>query len=218
MAFFIEFIFLSKPLDDNPAPLPVTSSTFLSKRTAAIALLVVVLPIPISPVAIIPYPLSFKSLTILIPHSTASIAVYFVIAGSLVIFLVPYINFFSIRPSIYISFAMPISTGITSTFTHFAILLTDVSPLTIFAATIAVTSCPVCVTPSSTTPLSAHITTTARFLRFTLGFLVIPAILITTSSNRPKPLSGFAILFQRFSDTFIASISSSLITDNISFK
>ena len=37
----------------RPAPFPVTVSTDLSKNTEAKALLVVVFPIPISPVAII---------------------------------------------------------------------------------------------------------------------------------------------------------------------
>ena len=57
---------------------------------------------------------------------------------------------------------MPMSTGNTSARAARAMQHTEVSPRAMFPATSAVTSCPVCVTPSSTTPLSAQNTTTAR--------------------------------------------------------
>ena len=73
---------------------------------------------------------------------------------------------------------------------------TLVSPVDIFSVTMAVTSWPVWVTPSATTPLSAHITTTARLPRSTLGLPVMPAMRMTASSRRPRLLSGWATASQ----------------------
>ena len=72
---------------------------------------------------------------------------------------------------------------------------------------IAVTSCPVCVTPSSTTPLSAHIAISARFLSSTSAFPVIPAIRIICSSSFPRLCNGFAIEFHFFRAVSIATLS-----------
>ena len=61
----------------------------------------------------------------------------------------------------------------------------------------AVTSCPVCVTPSATTPLSAHMMTSPFFSSVYSADLLIPAILITASSSFPRLNNGFATIFHR---------------------
>ena len=70
---------------------------------------------------------------------------------------------------------------------------TLVSPVDMFSATMAVTSWPVWVTPSATTPLSAHMTTTARRERSTSGLPVMPAMRITASSSAPRLPRGLAM-------------------------
>ena len=78
-----------RPSPDNPAPRPVTISGSMPRKTAVIALLVVVFPIPISPVASSSYPRFFNSCALAMPASIAATACALVIAGSFVIFFVP---------------------------------------------------------------------------------------------------------------------------------
>ena len=91
------------------------------------------------------------------------------------------------------SVTIPISTGNTSTDSAWAITVTVELPSAIFWATIAVTSLPLWVTPSSITPLSAHMATSARLSRETRLSPRIPAILITFVSRSPRLFNGLAI-------------------------
>lgn len=77
------------------------------------------------------------------------------------------------------------STGTTSAPAERAMAHTLVSPVDMFSATMAVTSWPVWVTPWATTPLSAHMTTTARLEMSTSALPVMPAMRMTASSAPP---------------------------------
>ena len=89
IALSITRIFFSSPLSFRPAPLPVTVTTSHLSMAAAIAALVVVFPIPISPVAIILQPSALQPRTISIPAAIASSVSALVMAGSFAKFLVP---------------------------------------------------------------------------------------------------------------------------------
>ena len=119
------------------------------------------------------YPFSFSSSTMEIPTSMAFSASCLVMAGPLVMFFVPQAIF---RLMAWLSAAIPTSTGNRSAPALRQNRLDTASCFTMFSATRRVTSCPVWVTPSSTTPLSAHITSSAFFFRETSTFPVIPAI------------------------------------------
>ena len=129
-------------------------------------------------------------------------------AGSFAKFLVPQATLWS---GTFVFPAMPMSIGriLAPAFLH--IIAALVSPDRKFSATMAVTSCPVWVTPSSTTPLSAHITIRAFSSIFTSGSPVIPAIRMMCSSSFPKLCSGFAIEFHCFFACSMACSSSGLI-------
>ena len=93
---------------------------------------------------------------------------------------------------------MPTSTGNTSVPDTRHIQVTEVWPFVKFSATIRVTSWPVWVTPSSTTPWSAHMTARALFSRgIRSAFPRIPAIFIMSSSRIPRLPMGFATEFHR---------------------
>ena len=90
-------------------------------------------------------------------------------AGSFRKLRVPRATFIRRIPGEDVSPAMPISTGITSAPATAAIRQTQEVPSPMCSATMAVTSCPVWVTPSSTIPLSAHMTTMALLPMVILG-------------------------------------------------
>ena len=103
------------------------------------------------------------------PTSIAFTASSLDIAGPFAMLSVPYLIFLGKTPGLSQSVAIPISTGYTS-----APLMEDIIQIValcfvIFSVTVFVTSCPVWVTPSATTPLSAAMTITAFFLK--CGFL-----------------------------------------------
>ena len=120
-----------------------------------------------------------------------------VMAGPWTKFAVPRRIFFCKMRSPLTGRATPMSTGITSAPASLAMQHTLVSPRDMFSVTIAVTSCPVWVTPSSTTPLSAHMATTARLEISKSALPVIPAMRTTASSSKPRLPKGFATAFQR---------------------
>ena len=132
-----------------------------------------------------------------------------VIAGAFRKFFVPYATFRCSTPGISLVQFTPISTGIT--FVGYirpatsAILHTEVMPFPIFSTTMAVTSCPVWLTCSSTMPLSAHITITARFSNVKSAVPRIPPICANNSSKSPIPSNGFATLSQRSFVAFFAA-------------
>ena len=194
-------IFLLSPSLLRPAPRPVVSAGSADKSAAVTALLAVVFPIPISPAARISYPSSFSARAISIPVRTAASASRLVMAGSLVKFAHPFRIFLSIRgkrlPRGPRPQATPISTGNTSAPATPAIRHEQLSPLVRFAVTTAVTSCPVCVTPSSTTPLSAQNTTSAFFPIRTFSVPEMAASFCTSSSSTPRLPRGFATWLQR---------------------
>ena len=123
----------------------------------------------------------------------------------------PYITLYSFFVTDGTSVAIPTSTGKRSTFASSAMMQTLVSPLVKLSATIAVTSCPVCVTPSSTTPLSAHIMISPRFRSSKSEVPLIPAIWITASSRLPRLNSGFPTVIQCARASSIAFSSSGFI-------
>ena len=163
IASSITLHFLFNASSVNPAPLPVTCSTSKSKSAAATAVLVVVFPIPISPVASISYPSLWHCCTSCIPVSIAFKTSSSVIAGSLAKFFVPFATFRGNTPGITSSVSIPMSTGTTSTPATAAIFPTEELFTPMAFATASVTSFPLWLTCSSTTPLSAHITRTAFF-------------------------------------------------------
>ena len=131
------------------------------------------------------------------PIRTACAACSLDIAGSIAIFFVPYItlSFGSVTDGT--SVTIPISIGNKSAPAVSAIIHTLVAHFVKLSATIAVTSCPVWVTPSETTPLSAQKISKPFFLISKSASLRIPAIRITASSSFPKLNSGFATVFHR---------------------
>ncbi|MPM71010.1 hypothetical protein SDC9_117973 [bioreactor metagenome] len=127
------------------------------------------------------------------------------IASSLQILPLPQAVFKIVTPST--SIFIPTSKGKTSVLLDLDKRHTLERPFAMFPATIAVTPLPDCETPSSTTPLSLHITAIA-FLRSVKSAVdLIPAILINIFSNLPKPSIGFPILSQRIFALSIAAIS-----------
>ena len=186
-------IFLCRPSEDRPAPRPVMSSTGRSSSTAARAEEVVVLPMPISPVASSLTPRPRSSWATSTPARMAWTASSRLMAGPWVMLAVPRRTHFWRMRSPFRGVTVPMSTGTTSTPAARDMAHTLVSPVDMFSATMAVTSWPVWVTPSATTPLSAHMTTTARRERSTSGLPVMPAMRITASSSAPRLPRGLAM-------------------------
>ena len=114
MARAMASIFLCRPALLSPAPLPVISVMGRSSSTDRMALLVVVLPMPISPVAIRLYPCCFNSPTICIPYRMASAACSRLMAGPCVMSAVPFAILWMRRPLPLTVAATPMSTGKTS--------------------------------------------------------------------------------------------------------
>ena len=86
---------------------------------------------------------------------------------------------------------MPISTGQIFVPARLHMIATQDFSSRKFSATVAVTSCPHWVTPSSTTPLSAHMMTSAFRSICTSPVRWIPAIWINAFSSRPRLPNGF---------------------------
>ena len=208
--------FLLTPSAGSPAPAPVTASGSMDSNTAVTAELVVVLPMPISPAARSPYPASASSRALPIPASMANSASSRVIAGPLAMLAVPQQVFlFSTRG---VSTAMPTSTGNRSAPALLHMIAAQDLPSTKFSATTAVVSCPVWLTPSATTPLSAQKMTNA-FLRISGSAVPCIAEMRTSiSSSAPSPYKGFAIRFQRALHADAAFSSGGLIRRIVSCK
>ena len=204
MALRITAIFRSSPSSDRPAPRPVTSSTRRPSSTAVTAAAVVVLPMPISPAANRRYPLPLSSSASVMPVTTAATASSRVMAGPLAMLLVPRVTWRRSRPPSSTGWAIPMSTGNTCAPAVQAMRQTQASPQAMEAATEAVTSGPVWVTPSSVTPLSAQKTASAFLSRLTSAVPWTPAARITASSSRPRPPMGLAMESQRRAASAIA--------------
>ena len=164
----------------------MTASGSTPRSTEATAAAVVVLPIPISPVIIILYPFSMHSLTQSMPTETACLHCSRVIAAPTAIFFVPLSTLRRISLSQSTSPHIPTSTAKTSALYTLAIVLMLEVPSAIAFATIPVTLLSVWVTPSQTTPLSAHIITAHRLSKEKFSVPNIPASLITSSSPIPR--------------------------------
>ena len=169
------------------------------------------MPIPISPVARIPYPFSLHSLTSPIPVAMARTVSSSVIAGSLRKFRVPGRTLQSSTPGMDSSLFIPMSTGIVSAPMLCAILQTEEPFLVMDFATASVTSCPDWVTPSSTMPLSAQKISTP-FLRISITSVPKMApICAVMISKLPMPSSGFARVSQCFFTRFPTASSGGVI-------
>ena len=129
----------SSPWSDRPAPRPVISATGRPSRTQATAEEVVVLPMPISPVAMRPAPRSFSSRTSSTPVRTACSASPRAMAGPWVISWVPLPILRSSTPGIRPESRIPMSTGTTSQLATWAILHTEERLAPALRATAAVT-------------------------------------------------------------------------------
>jgi len=136
----------ASPSSERPAPRPVIRSTGWPSSTAATALEVVVLPMPISPVASSCTPAAFCSCTSRMPRPTASTAWARVMAGPCVKSAVPAAMRQSATPGTG-SPAMPMSTGTTSQWAVRAIWHTLVRRAARFSATARVTLWSVWLTP-----------------------------------------------------------------------
>ena len=140
----------ARPASDSPAPCPAASCGASLSSAQAIAAQAVVLPMPISPVAINRYPFAFISPTSARPEKSACSACARVIAGPRAMFAVPRATLQSSTPGT--SSSMPISTASTSVPDAAAIRLTFDVPSAMARATSAVTPLPLWETPSATTP------------------------------------------------------------------
>ncbi len=176
----------------RPTPIPTVCSGLSPDKALKTAALVVVFPMPSSPVPRRSYP-SFASLsTVSIPTSTAFTACSLVIAGPLEIFWVPQAIFLSIILGL-LNFALtPISITFTSAPACFERIHTPMIPFAIFSVSRAVTLCGAALTPSSATPLSAHMTMIPFLLSSLCTLPVIPANLTAISSSMPRLPMGFA--------------------------
>lgn len=118
-------------------------------------------------------------------------------AGPFVMFRVPpSMTTRARRPGIASWASIPTSTGRTSAPATRAMRQTEDCPAAMLRATARVTSWPVWVTPSATTPLSAQNTATPFRSRRTSGVSTAPAIRTTMSSRRPRPWRGLAMASQ----------------------
>ena len=191
MALSMTAIFLASPSSESPAPLPVISSAGRPSRAAATALVVVVLPMPISPAARRSR-FSAKSPASSMPASSTVRHSSRVMAGSRARFFVPRETLMDRIPGTSVS--MPASTGITSAPATAPIQHTLAAPVSMFPATTAVTPLSVWVTPSATTPLSAQ--KAATHLRRSRRRGATPASRDTTFSSCPRPWRGLATASQ----------------------
>ena len=172
--------------------MPVISAAGRPSRAAATALEVVVLPMPISPAASRPQPISLSSRAMSIPASSTDRHSCRVMAGSWDRSRVPRRTLMDRRPST--SVTIPASTGNTSAPATRLMQHTLAFPVSMFPATTAVTELSVWVTPWATTPLSAQKAATAFFRSRPRG--ATPAIRTTTSSSSPRPWRGLATASQ----------------------
>ena len=154
---------------------------------AVTALEVVVLPMPISPVASRRTPPAHSSRAVSTPVRTACTASPRLMAGPWVMSAVPRRTHRCTMRAPVRGTAVPMSTGTTSAPAERAMAHTLVSPVDMFSATMAVTSWPVWVTPWATTPLSAQNTATAFFSMVRFQVPAPPAARTIKSSSRPRP-------------------------------
>ena len=132
------------------------------------------------------------------PVSMACSAALRGMAGPRVMFQVPpSITTWDSRPSTGPWPAMPTSTGNTWAPAVRAMRHTEEVPAPMARATARVTSWPVWVTPSSTTPLSAQKTATPFRANSSSGVPAAPAACTTSSSSRPRPWRGLAMASHR---------------------
>ena len=145
-------------------------------------------------------------LFIIVTHSSR------LIAATVAIFFVPYDTF--ILGMSFTSEAIPASIGSISTFALSAIIHTVDFFSKKLLATVAVTSLPHCEMPSETTPLSAHIITSAFLSNVKSLLPFTPAIWVIVFSSLPKENKGLTTESQRFSASDIASSSNGFIFSN----
>ena len=187
----ITWRFRRKPASSSPAPLPQSVSTGRSSSTQARAVPVVVLPIPISPAASRRTPRPAASAARSYPNCIVCSVWLLLMAGSTRKSLDPFRTLPVRIPST--SSSIPTSTGQTLIPALRAIRQTVDCDFAIFLATAAVTEASVCVTPSSTIPLSAQNTYSSAGERSTSADPCMPAMSVMIFSSSPSPSSGLAM-------------------------
>ena len=147
---------------ESPAPRPTRLRASARRSTAATAAEVVVLPMPISPAARRRTPARASPHAPAIPTSIARTAPSRDIAGPCAMLPLPRRTFARTMRASSMPRAMPTSTGTTSAPANAAMRQALVAPSHMLRATARVTFCPLCDTPSATTPLSEKNTASAR--------------------------------------------------------
>ena len=180
----------ASPSSERPAPRPVKSSAGRPSSAQATAAEVVVLPMPISPVASSRTPAAACRAASRAPVRTACSAWARVMAGPAVMSPVPLPTRQSRTPGAPAKSRMPISTGTTAHRAACAIRQTGLRPAARPRATAAVAAGPVWVTPRATTPLSAQRTSTARRSKSRSALPVRAAASSSMVSSRPRLPSG----------------------------
>ena len=184
----------ARPSSERPAPRPVTSPASRPRKWVARALAVVVLPMPISPTANRRTPSSLACRARSMPTQRAASVWSAVRAGPRAMLPVPLTTRRRKSPGQGGISRMPTSTGITSAPARRAKTQALEVPPARARATRAVTSGPVWLTPSATTPLSAQNTSSRRGEREISALPVRAATRQRLSSNSPKLPRGLPTL------------------------
>ena len=193
-----------------PVPRPVIAPAGRPVRWAIRHADAVVLPMPMSPVAMTSYPARARSSATRIPVPTAAAASARVIAGPVERSAVPgrTLRAHTTRSSLT-SVATPMSTTTTSAAASRASTLTAAPPARKFSTIAVVTSCGHGVTPLATTPWSAANTATAARCGYGGGQApAIPASRTDTSSSTPSEPGGLVSDACRARAASIAAASS----------
>ena len=149
-------------VSESPAPRPTRLRASARMSTAATAAEVVVLPMPISPAARRRTPARASPHATAIPTSIARTAPSRDMAEPCAMLPLPRRTFARTMRASSMPRAIPTSTGTTSAPANAAMRQALVAPSHMLRATARVTSCPLCDTPSATTPLSEKNTASAR--------------------------------------------------------
>lgn len=184
----------ASPSSERPAPRPVMASGSQPSSTLATALAVVVLPMPISPVA---KRLTSCSLQSFSSSAPARMACSRVMAEPFEISPVPLATRRFSTPGCGLKSLMPISTGISLQFARRAIRQAWCLPQ-IRGPPWPSPRCRSGSRPWATTPLSAQKINRAFLFRSMSTEPVTDAIWHSASSRRPRLPSGFAQAFQRW--------------------
>ncbi len=169
-----------------PVPLPVIKKAGKPVKAARMAVLGVVLPIPISPVASSSTPFSISAAATSIPASTAARACSLLMAGPVAISPVPGPTRRTFRRGSSTGLTIPTSTQITLAPACLVRTLIAAPPSRNPRTICRVTSWSATLTFRAATPWSPAQVMTALFSRTGFTSPVIPAIFTATSSSMPR--------------------------------